>query len=416
MPYETITLEQDGPIGIITLQRPDRLNAVNVRMVLELRQAIDLIKKDESIRVLILTGASDKKNRPCFCAGADMKEAPFPDTFLLEFNDLVNRIEDLRMATIAAIDGVCTAGGLELCMGFDLRVVAQTARIGDLHLKNLGVGLGGAGASSRLPRIVGLARAKELMFTGDLVDGAEAYRMGLANKVCPSDQLMAAAKAMARKIALMRPHGLAVTKAHLNLGVQMDLQQALRFADIIGPLADAEGLAQVEKKQTDFARKNQKAPENKAVEQSLQAKPALSGKLIPIKPGLFTLPSSPGEAPHLIGTRCRSCGEVYFPPKKDKSCANCHGLDMEEIPLGRKGTVFSYTVVHMAPPEWQGPVPYAVALIDLPEKARFYSALTGCKVEDAFIGMEVELVIEKVRADAEGNDVAGYKFRPVSTK
>jgi len=412
MSYETMTFEQEGPTGIITLRRPDRLNALNVQMLEELRQAIDHIQNDDTIRVVILTGGPDSKGRPCFCAGADMKEAPFPDTFLLVVNDLFNRIENIDKATISAIDGVCTAGGLELSICFDLRVVAETARIGDLHLKNLGVGLGGAGASTRLPRIMGLANAKELMFTGDLIDGPEAYRMGLANKICTPDNLMDVARAMGEKIAGMRPRGLAVTKLHLNLGTQMDLHQALRFADIIGPFADAEGMSELDKTQAAFGKKNKKTSEHKRPGNTDQAEPSLSGKRVPIKPGLFTLPSS-DELPQLIGTKCKSCNEIYFPPMRETSCPNCYETDMEELLLSRNGTVLSYTIVHMPPREWQGPVPYAVALIELSGGATFYSALTDCKPEEVKIGMEVGLEIEKVRTDGDGNDVVGYKFSPI---
>ncbi len=413
MSYETMTFEQEGPIGIITLRRPERLNAMNVQMLGELRLAIDHIRKDDTVRVVILTGGPDSKGRPCFCAGADMKEAPFPDTFLREINDLFNSIQDLGKATISAMDGVCTAGGLELSICFDLRVVAETARIGDLHLKNLGVGLGGAGASTRLPRIMGLANAKELMFTGDLIDGREAYRLGLANKVCTSDNLMVVAGAMGQKIASMRPRGVAVTKMHLNLGTQMELHQALRFADIIGPFADAEGMRELDEKQAAYAMKNKKSSEQKSPGKSDRAEPAPSGKEVPIKPGLFTLPSSSGELPQLIGTQCRSCHEIYFPPMRETSCPNCYETEMEELLLGRNGTVRSYTIVHMAPREWQGPVPYALSLIELSEGATFYAALTDCKPEEVKIGMEVELEIEKVRTDGDGNDVVGYKFRPI---
>ena len=144
-----------------------------------------------------------------------------------------------------------------------------------------------------------------------------------------------------------------------------------------------------------------------------QVKAASSGEAVPIKPGLFTMPSSSGELPHLIGTRCKSCGEVYFPPRRETSCPKCYELDMEDIPLSRMGRVLSYTIVHQAPREWQGPVPYGMALIELPEKAVFYSSLTECDLERIETGMQVELVLEAVRSDETGNKVIGYKFRPV---
>lgn len=144
-----------------------------------------------------------------------------------------------------------------------------------------------------------------------------------------------------------------------------------------------------------------------------QGAPTTSGEMIPIKPGWFTLPSSPSELPHLIGTRCRSCGEVYFPPRRNTSCPRCYEIDMEETPLSRTGKILSYTVVHQAPREWQGPVPYGMALIELPEKAVFYSSLTDCDLKKIKTGMPVELVLDIVRTEESGKKVIGYKFRPL---
>lgn len=254
MAYENFKYEREDAVVTVTLQRPERMNAISLGLIRELRSVIDDIQADEGVRSLIVTGAPDAKGRPCFCAGADLKDPGMAaSTFLLEANSLMNDIEDLDRLTIAAIDGVCTAGGLELAMSFDIRVVAETVRIGDLHLKNLGSGIGGAGASTRLPRIVGLSNAKLLVFTGDLVDGHEALRMGLANRVFPSDKLLEGAKEIAQKAAVMRPAGVKITKAHLNLGMEMNTHQALRLGDLMTPLADPEGMEQLRARQQAFA-------------------------------------------------------------------------------------------------------------------------------------------------------------------
>ena len=268
MTMETMTYEKEERIGIITLRRPERGNAMNIQLINELRQLFDEIERDETVGAVILTGAHDIKGRPCFSMGGDMKDfGGEVRLFLMEANAIMNKIEDFGKVTIAAIDGVCTAGGLELAMVFDIRVVAETVRIGDLHLKNLGSGLGGAGASTRLPRLVGLPKAKELIFTGDLVDGHEACRIGLANRVCPPDRLMEVAKEIAGKAAAMRPAGVKITKAHLNFGSQMDPHQALRYADVIAHLGDSEGEKEVRSRQDAFAERGKdafKAKENQA--------------------------------------------------------------------------------------------------------------------------------------------------------
>ncbi|MDY7037346.1 MAG: enoyl-CoA hydratase/isomerase family protein [Thermodesulfobacteriota bacterium] len=267
MNFETIAYDKEDGIAIITLSNPERGNALSNQLIKELGKAVDDIEEDENVRVMILTGGPDAKGRPCFSAGGDMKDFSTPGfdmrLFLLQCNALINRIEELEKVTIAAIDGICTAGGLELAMALDIRLVAETVRIGDLHLKNLGSGLGGAGASTRLPRIVGLSNAKMLVFTGDLVDGKEAFRIGLANKVCPPDRLLETAKEIAKKAAAMRPTGVKITKAHLNLGIQMDSYQALHYADVITQLADAEGMKEIRKRQNAFASKGKDAFKNK---------------------------------------------------------------------------------------------------------------------------------------------------------
>ena len=136
-------------------------------------------------------------------------------------------------------------------------------------------------------------------------------------------------------------------------------------------------------------------------------------KTIVLKEGLFTLPSSPTDRPQLIGAKCPICGLVVF-PKTSSICPNCMNYGMELIHLSRKGKLYSYTRVMQKPPEYyRGPVPYALGFVELPEGVRVESLLTDCDFEKLKIGMNCELVIEKLHDDDDGNEVITYKFRPV---
>ena len=223
MAYETIIYEKKEGVGKITMNRPAQRNSLSIQLIREVQAVINEIEKDEEAKVVVFTG-----NPECFCAGADLKEKP-PPTFLLEANNLINMIEDLGKPTIAAISGWCLAGGLELAMACDLRVASETARIGDWHIR-IGV-IGGAGATTRLPRIVGVAKAKELIFTGEALDGKEACRIGLVNQVFPVEKYLDGAIELARKIAAFKPVTLRKAKESINMGLSMDVHQSLHFSD-----------------------------------------------------------------------------------------------------------------------------------------------------------------------------------------
>ncbi len=138
-------------------------------------------------------------------------------------------------------------------------------------------------------------------------------------------------------------------------------------------------------------------------------------KQIPLRPGLWTTPA-PGEKPQLIGSRCRSCGEVFFPKRDKGMCANCGKKDVEDIKLSRRGKLYSFTTVMQRQPIYykSEEVPYTLAWVELPEGVRFESLLTGVGDPEALkIGTEVELVIEKLHTDEQGNEVVTYKFKPV---
>lgn len=130
---------------------------------------------------------------------------------------------------------------------------------------------------------------------------------------------------------------------------------------------------------------------------------------ISINEKLFKLPS-PEEEPHLVAVRCRSCGELSFP--KRTRCITCFAEEMEEVALSKKGKLYSYTIVHHATPSYTGPVPYAVGAVELPEGIVILSPLTQCNFDTLKIGMDVELVLEKLYEDENGSEVISYKFRP----
>ncbi|MFC1940270.1 Zn-ribbon domain-containing OB-fold protein [Chloroflexota bacterium] len=140
---------------------------------------------------------------------------------------------------------------------------------------------------------------------------------------------------------------------------------------------------------------------------------ATEKKRIPVREGLWTTPSSPDEQPQLIGSKCPACGEVYFPKKERGVCVHCGHRGLEDVKLSRRGKIHSFSVIVQQPTNFfLGEVPYAYGYIDLPE-VRVRAHLTGCDFKDLKLGMDVELVIEKLGEDEQGNEVMAHKFRPV---
>ncbi|MBE0481525.1 MAG: enoyl-CoA hydratase/isomerase family protein [Dehalococcoidia bacterium] len=246
MTYETLIFEQSDGVAVVTLNRPDRLNALSPGLIHELALATEELKKNDEIKVAVITGARRPDGRPCFSAGVDLKEAAKLSSeegqaIRREAMAFLDDLESLPKPTIGAIDGVCTAGGLELALVLDIRIASTTAAISDMHVKNLG-GMGGFGLPARLPRLIGSSRAKEMAFTGDVLNGEEAWRIGLVNRVCAPEQLMEESLKLARQIAGMRPLALEANKACFDMGLNMDLHEALRYAEVwhrrLGAVAD----------------------------------------------------------------------------------------------------------------------------------------------------------------------------------
>lgn len=234
MPYETIKYETvEEHIVLLTLNRPEKLNALNRALFEELDDAVQKIERDQDVLVYMVTGAPRTDGRPMFTAGADLKPpagmGPTPHWLA---NDVINHIDTMRTPSIAVIDGFCTTGGMELILACDLRIASSTAQFCDWHLKNTGAGIGGWGAATRLSRTVGLSKAKEMLLTGMIIDGEEARRIGLVNRTFSSEKLMDGALEVARSIAGMRPDGIRLTMGFLEMQMDMDLHQALRWADV----------------------------------------------------------------------------------------------------------------------------------------------------------------------------------------
>ena len=230
MSYETIIYEKEAGVGIITLNRPKQLNAISFQLKAEVTAAMDEIEKDDEVKAVILTGGPK-----AFCAGADIKERSGVTRTQREYYfsqrkthfDFYGKIENCEKPVIAAVSGVAVGGGCEIALACDLRIASDTARFGTPEVKLGAIPAGGG--TQRLPRIIGITKAKELIFTGDFIDAQEAYRLGLVNKVVPVDQLMEAAMAMATRIAEHPPMAVRFAKRAINAGMQMDLVSGLDY-------------------------------------------------------------------------------------------------------------------------------------------------------------------------------------------
>jgi enoyl-CoA hydratase len=227
--YETIIYEVRHGVGFITLNRPDSLNALNTRMIVELRHALENADGDKDVRALILTGGPK-----CFCAGADVKEllsmSPSMDAYYRYFaaaRELFCALEKLSKPTIAAVAGPAMGGGCELALACDLRLAGENARFA-LPEINLGL-IPAGGGTQRLPRVIGMGKAKELVFFGTPVDASEAYRIGLVNRVVPSEQLMEVAEEWACRLRNQAPLALQMAKAAVNQTYDAPLDRGLDY-------------------------------------------------------------------------------------------------------------------------------------------------------------------------------------------
>jgi len=227
MSYETIICEKSDRIAVITLNRPSKLNAVNVKMRDELIRSMKDVGEDPDIRVLILTGGTK-----VFSVGADLKDPPTPNQLWDKISPkrtygYYHLIEDMGKPVIAAIGGYCLGGGLELACTCDIRIAAENALLGDAHSK---VGLiGGGGSTQRLPRLIGIAKAKELIFSGEPIGAESAGKIGLVNQVVATESLLDEANKIANIYKERPPIVLKLVKGAINLGMEVSLAQGLDY-------------------------------------------------------------------------------------------------------------------------------------------------------------------------------------------
>ncbi len=227
MELKCVIYKKEEGIATLTINRSEVRNALNRQVRKELLQILQEVRTDKDIRVLILTGAGDK----AFISGSDITELrELSPLQMQEFmatigQQLYTDFENLEMPLIARINGFCLGAGLELAMSCDLRVASENARFGQPEI-NLGI-IPGGGGTQRLPRLVGLAKAKELIYSGDLIDAKEAERIGLVNKVVPFDKLDEAVKDLTRKIASKSPIAIKLAKKAINKGMQASLDVGL---------------------------------------------------------------------------------------------------------------------------------------------------------------------------------------------
>jgi enoyl-CoA hydratase len=227
MNYENIIYEKEDGFAIITLNRPNRKNALNLKLMEELLNALGEIEEDGEVKTVIITGAGD-----AFAAGADIAmfdalTSPIKAWELSQGRNPVHEIERSNKPYIAAVNGLALGGGCELALACDLRIASDKAIFGQPEV-NLGL-LPGAGGTQRLPRLIGVTKAKEMLFTGDPIDAKEAFRIGLVNRVVDGKSLMDEAKKIAKKIASKPPIALKVIKSVVNRGLNTDIESALKY-------------------------------------------------------------------------------------------------------------------------------------------------------------------------------------------
>lgn len=236
-----VRYEKQGHVLILTLNRPEKSNAINRQLLSDLNHACDMAEADEEVRVAVL--AAEGRH---FSVGADINEitgfatvADYED-FFLRVHDTFNRIENLKKPVIAAVNGLALGGGCEMCLVADLRFAADDASFGVPEIK-LGA-LPGAGGTQRLPRLVGMSKAMEMIYTGDSVNANEAYRIGLVNRVVSSgrlkDEVMAFAQQLGKRAPIALRTGKLLVRQGLGMGMQAGLDLEIRSVSSLAGTED----------------------------------------------------------------------------------------------------------------------------------------------------------------------------------
>jgi enoyl-CoA hydratase len=256
--YNSIIYEKADNIATVTLSRPDQLNALSPALFKELEAALDQADADNEVRVILITGKGNY-----FCAGLDPKEStesptasPFEPSWTDQGTGILSKLENLEKPVIAAINGPALGVGFELCLACDLRVASETAAFGfpEIELATMP----GAGGTQRLPRLAGIAKAKEMLYFGKTINGQEAYNFDLINMVTPPERLTDAAREMAKELAIKSPVALKMVKQAINLGMDAHLSTGLelerRLSKLLTCTDDAEEAlrASAEKRKPSF--------------------------------------------------------------------------------------------------------------------------------------------------------------------
>jgi enoyl-CoA hydratase len=256
-PFENLLVDRDGAVATITINRPKVLNALNTQTLDELRRAVLDLAHDASIRVVILTGSGEKS----FVAGADINEIGLQTpisgrTHAMTGQHVFDLIETMGKPVIAAINGYALGGGCELAMACTLRIAADSAKLGQPEI-NLGIMPGYAG-TQRLSRLVGRGAALEMLLTGDQISAADAYRLGLVNRVVTGANLMGEARKIAQALAAKAPIALRFIIDAVNNGLQMPFREAQNHeATLFGLVSTTEDMREgtrafLEKRKPEF--------------------------------------------------------------------------------------------------------------------------------------------------------------------
>ncbi|MGE8080886.1 enoyl-CoA hydratase [Peribacillus loiseleuriae] len=219
---------QENFVTVVTLNRPATANALSVKLLKEFNHALETVTTDPTVRCIIITGTGNK----VFCAGADLKERMEMDEVQVRrtvelIRNTMDTVQNLPVPVIAAINGAAFGGGLELALACDIRLASTTAKMG-LTETSLGI-IPGAGGTQRLPRIVGVSFAKELIFTARKIDAEEALKLGILNKITEADQLMNKALELAAEISRNAPLSLKAAKKAINEGIDMEIARGLEI-------------------------------------------------------------------------------------------------------------------------------------------------------------------------------------------
>ncbi|MDF9406887.1 enoyl-CoA hydratase-related protein [Pelotomaculum isophthalicicum JI] len=257
MAWNNVLVEFDNEIAVVSVNRPKALNALDHQTIAELGEAMAELAANQSVKVIILTGAGEK----AFVAGADiaymLSLTPMQaQEFSRHGQKVLSQIENMSKPVIAAVNGFALGGGCELSMACDIRVASEKAKFGQPEV-SLGI-MAGFGGTQRLARLVNPGIAKEMLFTGDIYDAQAALKFGLVSKVVPADELMDVCKKMAKRIASMGPVGVRFTKEAINQGLDMDQEKAFNieaalFGVIFSTADQKEGMsAFLEKRKVEF--------------------------------------------------------------------------------------------------------------------------------------------------------------------